>query len=120
MRQVGDAKIAEAIHKILGGNAALSVKIQSITSLPNNKCEVTMYVTEQSPVTGQTRRVLASELYRFLQQTNYAQQLKQQLAVESCQPRAAWTAEQVSNLLANPPAGESYISNIIDAFEGGM
>lgn len=105
MRQVGDVKIAEAIHKILGGNAALKVKVQSISSLPNDKCEVTIYITEQSAVTGQTRRVLASELARFLLQQNYATQLKQQLAVESCQPRAAWTPEQISNLLANPPAG---------------
>jgi len=110
MRQVGNDKIAEAIHKILGGNAALKVKVHSISSLPNDKCEVTIYITEQSAVTGQTRRVLASELARFLLQQNYATQLKQQLAVESCQPRAAWTPEQVSNLLSNPPAGESSFS----------
>jgi len=37
MRSAGEAKISSAIHKILGANASLTVKIDSIRPLPDNK-----------------------------------------------------------------------------------
>lgn len=66
---------------------------------------MTIYVSEQSTTTGAVRRVLASELYRYMQQTNIQQQLKQQVLMEACVPRVTMSAEQIERILANPPAG---------------
>nr|XP_002127610.1 nucleoporin p54-like isoform X2 [Ciona intestinalis] len=105
MQEVGKEKIREAIHKILGSNQSISVQIDSMREIPDNKTEITIYVNEQSSAIGSVRRVLASELHRFLQQTNIQQQLKQQLLVEACVPRMAMSEDKVRALLVNPPSG---------------
>lgn len=105
MEAVGVNNLSSAIHKIMGSGANLGVKIESIRHLPADKCEMTIYVTEQSTVTGATRRVFASELHKFLSQNNMKQQLQQQLAMETCVPRVAMTPEQINCILSNPPAG---------------
>lgn len=37
MRNAGEANVSSVIHKILGANASLSVKIDSIRPLPDDK-----------------------------------------------------------------------------------
>ena len=37
MRKVGEIKIEEAIHKIMGSNQALKVKVDEIRYVPDNK-----------------------------------------------------------------------------------
>ena len=69
------------------------------------RCEITIYVTEQSNAIGTVRRVPAFELHRFMQQQNIQQQLKQQICMESCLPRVKMTEEQIRNILINPPSG---------------
>jgi len=105
MQAAGSLNICGVIHKIMGSNNSLSVAIESIEALPDDKCEVNIYVNEQSTVTGATRRVFATELHKFLQQNNIKQQLQQQLAMEGCVARVAMSAEQINQLLSNPPAG---------------
>lgn len=105
MEAVGNQQITACIHKIMGGNSNLSVTIESIRNLPNERCEVTIYVSEMSSITGSTRRVFAHELHNFLQQANMRQQLEQQLAMETCVARVAMSSQQINRLLSQPPAG---------------
>lgn len=63
-------------------------------------------MTEQSSTTGHVRRVPASELHRFMMQPNIQQQLKQQLFIEACMPRAIMSEKQIGDLISHPPSGE--------------
>ena len=105
MEAAGLANISSAIHKIMGSNGNINVQIESISELPNDKCQVCIYVTEKSGVTGATRRIFASELFNFMEQANVKQQLQQQLAMDECLAKVAMSPEQVDKLLSQPPAG---------------
>uniref|UniRef100_H2ZJL9 Uncharacterized protein n=1 Tax=Ciona savignyi TaxID=51511 RepID=H2ZJL9_CIOSA len=52
MLQIGKEKISGAIHKIIGGSPTISVQIDSIRSIPQDKTEITIYVNEQSSAIG--------------------------------------------------------------------
>lgn len=72
------------------------------------RTEIAIYVEEQSAATGTVKRVPASELYAFVSQAQIQQQLKQNLAAESCLPRTAMSGSQISQFLENAPSGNHH------------
>ena len=83
--------------------------MQSIQGVPNDKCELTIFVVEHSSVTGvSSRRVLSSDLHAFLTSQNIKKQLEQQLMVEQVNPKLKMTSQQINRILAQPPAGYFY------------
>ncbi|XP_039256690.1 nuclear pore complex protein Nup54-like [Styela clava] len=102
---VGNDKISSVIHGILESKPNLSVKVDSVRSLPGDRTEITVYVEEQSAATGTIKRVPASELHAFVSQRRIQQQLQQNMAAVSCMPRAAMRPEQIKQILENPPSG---------------
>ena len=65
---------------------------------------MTMYVQDRQ-VTGVTTRIVASELFTFLNQQNVRQQLLSQLCVSDVYIKVAMTKEQTKYYLDNPPIG---------------
>lgn len=76
-----------------------------------HRTEITIYVEEQSTATGNVKRVPASELYAFVCQQRIQQKLQQNMAAESCVPRAAIKPEQIKQILENPPSGKLQDTN---------
>ena len=63
-----------------------------------------LFVQERSQ-TGATRRLPATEVFNFFNQSQIQMQLIQHLAVEKVFPKTGMTAEQLKQYLDNPPAG---------------
>lgn len=97
-------QIVDALHKFLGSRANLIVCVDSIKPVLGDKCEMTMYVQDRQ-VTGVTTRILASELFTFLNQQNIRQQLLSQICVSDVYIKVAMTKEQMKYYLDNPPTG---------------
>ena len=69
------------------------------------RSEMILYVQERSQ-TGATRRLTATEVFNFFNQSQIQTQLVQHLAVEKVFPKTGMTAEQLKQYLDNPPAGK--------------
>ncbi|XP_064637552.1 nucleoporin p54-like [Lineus longissimus] len=97
-------QIVDSLHKILGSKPTLSVCVDGLKPLPDDKAELIIYVLERHPI-GTTRRIPATELNSFLIQSNIASQLQSQLAVETVIPKMGFSEEQLKQYLDTPPAG---------------
>ncbi|KFV02912.1 Nuclear pore complex protein Nup54, partial [Tauraco erythrolophus] len=96
-------QLVESLHKILGGNQALTVNVESVKTIPDDQTEVTIYVVERSP-NGTSRRVPATTLHAHLDQANIKSSL-QQLGVSLSMTRMELSPAQLKQHLQNPPAG---------------
>ncbi|KAK6976785.1 nucleoporin p54 [Biomphalaria glabrata] len=97
-------QIVDTLQKILGSKPTLSVCVEGIRPLPDDKTEVVIYVLERPP-TGPAKRVTASDLFNFLNQPAQKGQIASQLNVESLLPKVGWTDGQLKEYLDKPPAG---------------
>ncbi|XP_049593859.1 nucleoporin p54 isoform X2 [Syngnathus scovelli] len=95
--------LVESLHKVLGSNQTLSVNVDGVKSLPNDQTEVIIYVVERS-LNGTSKRIPASTLFTYLEQTNIKAQLTQ-LSVAMSVARTELTPAQQKQLLQNAPAG---------------
>ena len=66
---------------------------------------MTFYIQERAQ-TGATRRLSASEVAAFFNQTHIFNQLAQNIAVEKVFPKTGMTSEQLKRYLETPPAGQ--------------
>ncbi|MCJ8741222.1 hypothetical protein PDJAM_G00068200 [Pangasius djambal] len=96
-------QLVESLHKVLGGNPTLTVNVEGVKALPDDQTEVIIYVVERSP-NGTSKRVPASTLFNYAEQTTIKSQL-QQLGVVMSVTRTALSPAQLKQLLQNPPAG---------------
>ncbi|KAK3798088.1 hypothetical protein RRG08_034644 [Elysia crispata] len=97
-------QVMDTLHRILGSKPTLSVCVEGIKPLPEDKTEVVIYVLER-PNSGPAKRVTANELFNFLGQGTVQNQVASHLNVESMMPRVGWTPEQLKEYLEKPPAG---------------
>uniref|UniRef100_A0AAR2IJX6 54 kDa nucleoporin n=1 Tax=Pygocentrus nattereri TaxID=42514 RepID=A0AAR2IJX6_PYGNA len=95
--------LVESLHKVLGGNPTLTVNVEGVKALPDDQTEVIIYVVERSP-NGTSKRVPATTLFNYVEQTNVKGQL-QQLGVTMSVTRTSLSPAQLKQLLQNPPAG---------------
>lgn len=88
---------------MLGNKPNVVVNIETIKTLTDNSCEVTITVAEKG-VTGSLRKVGASELASFLNQPAQKQQLTN-AGVYLTSAFATLSPEQLEDYLNNPPSG---------------
>ncbi|XP_007252806.1 nucleoporin p54 isoform X3 [Astyanax mexicanus] len=96
-------QLVESLHKILGGNPTLAVNVEGVKALPDDQTEVIIYIVERSP-NGTSKRVPATTLFNYVEQSNVKSQL-QQLGVVMSVTRTALSQTQLKQLLQNAPAG---------------
>ncbi|KAM9328967.1 nucleoporin p54 isoform 1-T1 [Gastrophryne carolinensis] len=96
-------QLVESLHKVLGGHQTLTVNVEGVRTVPDDQTEVVIYVVERSP-NGTSRRVPASSLQSYFEQTNMKTNL-QQLGVTLTMARTELSPAQIKQLLQNPPAG---------------
>ncbi|CAG0920171.1 unnamed protein product [Notodromas monacha] len=105
---------SEVMRAILGtsanlAQASIKVVIHDWKPLPNNKCEVVIYVIEKTS-TGEFRRrtevtISAKKLHERLRQQAAAQVLASSLSVEDVVYRCRLSDEQIEEYLKTPPRG---------------
>ncbi|XP_046561465.1 nucleoporin p54-like isoform X2 [Haliotis rubra] len=96
--------IVDTLHKMLGSKPTLSVCVEGIRPLPEDRTELVIYVLERPP-TGPARRVGASDLFTFMTLPGSKNTLVTQLTVENIVPKMGWSSEQLKEYLDKPPAG---------------
>ncbi|CAG2252553.1 NUP54 [Mytilus edulis] len=97
-------QVVDQLFKILGNKPHLSVCVEGIKTLPDDKTELVIYILER-PASGPAKRITASELFQFLNTPNIKQQITTQLAAEDIWQKTGFTPEQLKVYLENPPAG---------------
>lgn len=97
-------QVVDQLFKILGSKPHLSVCVEGIKTLPDDKTELVIYILER-PASGPAKRITASELFQFLNTPNIKQQITTQLAAEDIWQKTGFTPEQLKVYLENPPAG---------------
>ncbi|XP_014825564.1 PREDICTED: nucleoporin p54 isoform X2 [Poecilia mexicana] len=96
-------QLVESLHKVLGSNQILTVNVEGVKALPNDQTEVIIYLVERSP-NGTSKRIPASTLFTFLEQSGIKAQLTQ-IGVVMSVTRTELSPAQLKQLLQNAPAG---------------
>ncbi|XP_077983788.1 nucleoporin p54-like [Glandiceps talaboti] len=96
-------QLVDSLFKILGSRPTLSVCVEGVKALPDNKTEVLVYVQERLPI-GASKRVTATDLYNVLNQATLKSQLES-LGVCSMVVKTELTEAQLKQYYENPPAG---------------
>ncbi|XP_008422001.1 nucleoporin p54 isoform X2 [Poecilia reticulata] len=96
-------QLVESLHKVLGSNQILTVNVEGVKALPNDQTEVIIYVVERSP-NGTSKRIPASTLFAYLEQSGIKAQLTQ-IGVIMSVTRTELSPAQLKQLLQNAPAG---------------
>ncbi|XP_041459535.1 nuclear pore complex protein Nup54-like [Lytechinus variegatus] len=96
-------QLVDSLYRIMGSKPTLSVCVEDVRPLPDDKSEVVIYILERLP-TGATKRIPSTETFAFLNNAKIKQQLGS-LGVVHMQPRQALTQTQLENYLQNPPLG---------------
>lgn len=102
--QLNQSQIVLILHKILGNKQNLTVCVEGVRPLPDDKTEMTIYVQERA-ATGATKRLLSTEVFNFMNQANTKTQLGNELSVCNLLPKTGMSGDQLKAYLANPPAG---------------
>jgi len=96
-------QLVESLHKILGASPTLLVCVDGVRELPENRTEVIFYIMERV-TNGTLRRIPAKDLFMFLSQKSYKDQLTA-LGAENMLPKTSLTEPQLGSFLENPPLG---------------
>ncbi|XP_007558942.1 nucleoporin p54 isoform X3 [Poecilia formosa] len=96
-------QLVESLHKVLGSNQILTVNVEGVKALPNDQTEVIIYLVERSP-NGTSKRIPASTLFTFLEQSGIKAQLTQ-IGVVMSVTRTELSPAHLKQLLQNAPAG---------------
>lgn len=96
-------QIVDGLHRIMGSQPTLSVCVEGLKPVAENRSEITMYILERSP-NGMTRRIPSLDVYTFLNQSNICPVLTS-LGIDAVVPKVAPTKEQLKQYLEYPPAG---------------
>ncbi|KFM79340.1 Nuclear pore complex protein Nup54, partial [Stegodyphus mimosarum] len=96
-------QLTDTLHKCFGSKPAISVVIDGIKALSENRTEVVFYLLERLP-TGLTRRIPSAEVCSYMEQPTVKPQISN-MGVVSAAPKTIPTKEQLQHYLDNPPAG---------------
>lgn len=95
--------LKNGIAGILGNKPNLAVEISQIKTISENQTEIKITVTEKS-VTGNSRKIPATELATFLNQTAQKQQLLN-VGVSTITPVVTPSKSELEEYLKQPPPG---------------
>lgn len=96
-------QLVEGLHRLFGSRPTISVFVEAVKSVPEDRTEVIVYLLERAP-TGLCRRIPTNEACAYLEQLSIKPQLST-LSIMGVVPRIAPTKEQIKAYLDNPPAG---------------
>ncbi|XP_067000209.2 nuclear pore complex protein Nup54 [Anabrus simplex] len=97
------AQLISSLNTILGNKPNLTITVEVIKPMSENKTQVIIYVQEKGP-TGQSKRIAATDLATYLLQPTQKQQLTS-LGVENVYPQIKPDKDQLDEYLDKPPAG---------------
>ncbi|KAK9306350.1 hypothetical protein QLX08_003031 [Tetragonisca angustula] len=97
----GEAQLIGFMNNVLGNKPNLSLIIDNIKAIGEDKSQVTIFVTEKG-ITGAPRKIPANELVAYLSQPMQKQQLVQN-GVEDMLPLVKLDPAQLKEYLDNPP-----------------
>ncbi|GFY60525.1 nucleoporin p54 [Trichonephila inaurata madagascariensis] len=96
-------QLIDALHKCFGSKPTISVSIDGIKALSEDRTEVVFYLLERLQ-TGLTRRIPPSEICGYLEQPNIKSQVSN-IGILSVAPKTVPSKEQLQSYLDNPPTG---------------
>ncbi|XP_071951440.1 nucleoporin p54-like [Antedon mediterranea] len=96
-------QLVDSLFRILGSKPDLSVCVEDVKGLPDEKTEVTIYVQQRTPA-GKSQRIKASELFTFMSQASQKNQLGT-LGVTNMVPLTRLSEEELNQYLTTPPMG---------------
>lgn len=96
-------QMVDSIHRILQSKTTLSVCVEGVKPLPEDKTEVTIFIMERAP-NGMSSRISSTEFFAFANQPTNKTQFTS-LGVIEMILKAAPTPEQLKIYLDNPPNG---------------
>ncbi|KAF8783087.1 nucleoporin p54-like [Argiope bruennichi] len=96
-------QLIDTLHKCFGSKPTISVTIDGIKALTEDRTEVVFYLLERLQ-TGLTRRIPPAEICGYLEQPTVKPQIAN-LGIVNVVPKIAPSKEQLQSYLDNPPAG---------------
>ncbi|XP_042897959.1 nucleoporin p54 [Parasteatoda tepidariorum] len=96
-------QVIDTLHKCFGSKPTISVTVDGIKALPDDRTEVTFYLLERMN-TGLTRRVPPTEICSYMEQPTVKPQLTT-IGIMCVAPKTAHSKEQLQQYIENPPAG---------------
>ncbi|XP_059613938.1 probable nucleoporin Nup54 [Phlebotomus argentipes] len=97
-------QLVPTLNQMLGGNPNVSINIDNVRGLSDEKSQVTIYVEEKSPNTNEVKRVSATNLANYLNQPMTKGQLNN-FAIEQIVAQVQPDEDQLKEYLMNPPRG---------------
>ncbi|XP_054719513.1 nucleoporin p54-like [Uloborus diversus] len=96
-------QVVDTLHKCFGSKPNISVVIDGIKALPEDRTEVVFFLSERLQ-TGLTRRIPPSEVCSYMEQPTIKPQISS-IGVLSVSAKTMPSKEQLQQYLDNPPAG---------------
>lgn len=98
------SQLISQLNQILGNKPNVIVTIDSIKAILDTKCQVVIFVQEKSQTSNEIKRILATDIYNFLNQPMTKNQLAQ-CQVEDVVAMITPDEDQLKEYLENPPKG---------------
>ncbi|XP_031630234.1 probable nucleoporin Nup54 [Contarinia nasturtii] len=92
------------LHQIFGNKPTITVNIDSIEPLLNDKCQVVIYVQEKSQVSNEIKRIASTEVNNFLNQPMTKSQLTNS-GIDEVIALISPDEDQLKEYLDKPPKG---------------
>lgn len=97
-------QLVPTLNQMLGGNPNLSINIDNVRALSDEKSQVTIFVEEKSPTTNEVKRIAASDLCGYLNQPMTKNQLNN-FAIDQIIAQVQPDEDQLKEYLLHPPKG---------------
>ncbi|XP_055676774.1 probable nucleoporin Nup54 [Lutzomyia longipalpis] len=97
-------QLVPTLNQMLGGNPNLSINIDHVRGLNDEKSQVTIFVEEKSPTTNEVKRITATDLCAYLNQPMTKGQLNN-FAIDQIVAQIHPDEDQLKEYLMNPPKG---------------
>ncbi|GAB0087985.1 NUP54 [Sergentomyia squamirostris] len=97
-------QLVPTLNQMLGGNSNLTINIDSVRPVSDDKSQLTIFVEEKSPATNEIRRITATDLCAFFNQPMTKGQLNN-FAIDQIIAQVQPDEDQLKDYLVNPPKG---------------
>lgn len=97
-------QLIQSLTQIFGNKPTISITIDTITPLSDQKCQVVIYIEEKQQQTNEIKRIPATDVCQYLNQPMTKQQIGQ-LGVEKILALIPPDDDQLQDYLKEPPKG---------------
>uniref|UniRef100_A0A6B2EEZ4 Putative nuclear pore complex p54 component sc nup57 n=1 Tax=Phlebotomus kandelakii TaxID=1109342 RepID=A0A6B2EEZ4_9DIPT len=97
-------QLVPVLNQMLGGNPNLSINIDNVRGLSDDKSQVMIFVEEKSPATNEVKRIPATDLCAYLNQPMTKGQLNN-FGIDQIIAQVMPDDDQLKEYLMNPPKG---------------